>query len=133
MALSTATITVYPYPKGHDNTQRRVRLTGTIAISTGGTVPPGGFSLSWSNIPQLSAIPQNSAGTLIPIDMQVKSVQNPPSGYIYLWDNVTGNLHIFEAANSSSGNSGPLVEVGGAIDNRIVTDVIQFTAEFARE
>jgi hypothetical protein len=64
--------------------------------------------------------------------MTVKSGANPPSGYIYLWNSVTGNLHIFESSNAASNNSGPLLEVGGAIDNRIVTDVIMFEAWFTR-
>ena len=137
MALATATITVYPFPKGTDNTMRRRVITGSIAISTGGTYPPGGFPLTW-NFESIQAIPPGaqtptSTGTPFPIDMVIHSVANPPSGYIYLWDNVVGNLHIFESANQASGNSGPLLEVGGAIDNHIVTDVIQFTAWFARE
>jgi hypothetical protein len=67
--------------------------------------------------------------------VNVKSVQNPPSGYVYLWDNVLGNLHIFETDNGAAGSnaSGPLLEIGGAIDNHIVTDVIQFEAIFVRE
>jgi hypothetical protein len=142
MAIATATINVYPYPKGADNTQRRLTLSGTIAISTGGTYPPGGFPLSWGGLEGLKSIPigaqtQAVAGaqTLpFPIDVNVKSVANPPSGYIYLWDNVLGNLHIFETVNGAGGSnaSGPLLEIGGAISNAIVTDVIQFTAEFYR-
>jgi hypothetical protein len=136
MAIATATITINGYPKGKDNTQRNEIVFGTIAISTGGTYPPGGFPLSWANL-ELQAIPAgsvnpSSTGNIAPFDMTIKSASNPPSGDVYLWDNVVGNLHIFEAANSSSGNSGPLQEVGGAIDNRIVTDSITFVAYFTR-
>ena len=140
MAVATATISVYAYPSGHDNTQRRVRLTGKITISDGGTYPPGGFPLDWTNLPGLSAIPPGnstpkSTGSPFPIDVTVKSVQNPPSGFIYLWDNVLGNLHIFETDNGAGGSSasGPLLEIGGALPHTIITDIIQFMAEFARE
>jgi hypothetical protein len=137
MAVATAAISVYPYPKGVDQTQRMEYIRGTFVISTGGTYPPGGFPLNWSNIEQIKAIPfgsttPTSTGGPTPFQVQVASAANPPSGYIYLVDGVAGNLHIFEASNSASGNSGPLLEVGGAIDNRIVTDVIQFEAIFFR-
>lgn len=137
MAVATAKITVFAYPQGVDNTQRMETLRGTIAISTGGTYPPGGFPLDWTNIEGLKAIPlggltPNSTNTPFPTDVVVKSVQNPPSGYIYTWDNVLGNLHILESNNGVSTASGPLVEIGGAIDNKIVTDKIMFTATFVR-
>lgn len=140
MAVSTATINVYAYPKGVDNTQRTQILRGTFSVATGGTYPPGGFSLNWGALPEVKSIPLNtsntapaSTGSIMPIQVNVRSSANPPSGYIYAVDGVTGNLHIFEAANSASANSGPLLEVGGAIDNKIVTDTIQFEAIFVRE
>ena len=138
MAVATATISVYSYPTGVSNDQRMEILRGTIAISTGGTYPPGGFSLDWTGIEAVKAIPAGgstptSTGSPAPIDVDVKSAQNPPSGYVYIWDNVVGNLHIFESNNGVSANSGPLVEIGGAISNKIVTDIIQFRAVFVRE
>jgi hypothetical protein len=139
MAIATATITVKARLQGgNDLTRSQQVLTGTIAISTGGTYPPGGFPLNWSNLPELSTVPQGnqfqaSTGTIMPADMDVKSVANPPSGYIYAWDNVNGNLHIFVSADASSNSSGPLQELGGAISNAIVTDTIQFKAWFVRE
>ena len=138
MAVAKATINVYAYPKGVTNDQRMEILRGTIAISTGGTYPPGGFSLDWTGIESIKAIPASastpsSTGSPAPIDVDVKSAQNPPSGYVYIWDNVVGNLHIFESNNGVSSNSGPLVEIGGAINNTIVADVIQFRAVFVRE
>ena len=142
MAVAAATINIYPYPRGTDNTQRMHYVRGTFSIATGGTYPPGGFPLNWNNLEQIKAIPLNSsntapstATTILPIQVQVASSQNPPSGYIYLVDGVLGNLHIFETDNGAGGSSasGPLLEIGGAIDNKIVTDVIQFEAVFVRE
>jgi len=140
MAIATATITVFPYPKGVDNTQRMLYIRGTIAISTGGTYPPGGFPLNWSGLEQLKVIPlgaqtPSSTGLLQPFQMQILSAANPPSGYIYITDGVLGNLHIFETDNGAAGSnaSGPLLEIGGGISNSIVTDVIQFEAVFVRE
>ena len=141
MAIATATITVNSYTKGGiDNAQHLQYLRGTIAISTGGTYPPGGFPLNWGGIEGLKAIPLGSATQAVagvqtlpfPVDVTVHSAANPPSGYIYAWDNVLGNLHIFESSNGASNNSGPLLEVGGAVDNHIVTDVILFEAVFVR-
>jgi hypothetical protein len=133
MAVATATININKYPSGVDNTQHRSLIYGTIIISTGGTYPPGGFPLVWSGLEQLKVVPASSTSTTImPVDMVVKSSSNPPSGYVYAWDSVLGNLHIYEAANSASGNSGPLLEVGGNLDNRIVADIISFKAEFIR-
>lgn len=133
MAIATATITIFPYPKGSDNTQRCQILRGTIAISTGGTYPPGGFPLSWTGLEQIKSLPGYGPGTAVtPIEVQFSPGANPPSGYVYIWDSVVGNLHIFESANGASNNSGPLLEIGGAIDNRIVTDSIQFEAWFVR-
>lgn len=139
MAIATITINPLAHPKGYDNTQHNEVVRGTFAISTGGTYPPGGFPLNWGALEGIKAIPPSlstpsSTGSIFPIDVDVKSVANPPSGYIYLWDNVLGNLHIFETVNGAAGSnaSGPLEELGGAIPNTIVTDVIQFTAYFSR-
>jgi hypothetical protein len=148
MAVSTATITVFGYPKGFDNTQRNVVVRGTIAV-TFGTYPPGGYPLNWNNVTNvngelLESIPigttsPTSTGSPFPIDVDVRSAANRPgtggtgpSGYIYLWDNILGNLHIFESANGSSNNSGPLIEIGGNLDANIVNDTIQFRAYFTR-
>ena len=57
MAVATATISVYSYPTGVSNDQRMEILRGTIAISTGGTYPPGGFSLDWTGIEAVKANP----------------------------------------------------------------------------
>jgi len=144
MAVSTATVSVFAYPKGVDNTQRYHVLRGTISV-TNGTYPPGGFPLSFANLEQLKAIPfggssPSSTGSPFPVEMDIFSSSNQagfggvgPSGYVYMWDSVLGNMHIFEAANGVSNASGPLVEYGGNLDQHIVNDTIQFTAYFVRE
>lgn len=139
MSAATATVSVYKYPKGHDNTQRTVILRGTIVLAQG-NYPAGGFPLSWSNIPQLQTIPlgsstPSSTGTIIPIDMDVKSTANPPSGIVWIWDSVLGNLRAFICASETPcAISGPLVEFGGAaLPGWMLNDTIQFTAVFARD
>jgi hypothetical protein len=145
---STATLTINPYPRGFDNTQRTQIVRGTIAITTG-LYPSGGYSVSWGSLTTgdggVQAIPLGSStptstSTPFPIDVDVKSVAyatSPqgfgPSGYIYVWDNVNGNIHIFQSTTgAASGNSGPLVEFAGAVPNTIVNDVILFRATFIR-
>jgi len=141
MADSTATITVFPYPKGVDNTQRCEVLRGTISV-TQGHYPSGpngtGWPLSWANIEGLKAIPPgsttpSSTGSITPINVDVHSAASPPSGIVYIWDNVFGNLHAYISADASSNSSGPLIEYGGAvIPQYIINDVIQFEAWFTK-
>ena len=144
MANATATITVFPYPKGYDNTQRNQIVRGTIAISAG-TYPTGGFPLSWSSIIGVQSVPipgstPSSTGGPKPFDMDVKSTAytatnygTGPSGYVYVWDSVNGNLHIFvDYGSAASTSSGPLVEMGGNVPGLVVNDTIQFTAVFYR-
>lgn len=149
MANAAATITIYPYPRGIDNTQRFQVVRGTIAISAG-TYPLGGFPLTWGSLSNangaviesipLPASTPSSTGTVKPTDMDVKSTAytstnygTGPSGYIYIWDSVNGNLHIFEDYGSAaSTSSGPLVEMGGNVPGLVVNDTIQFTAYFPR-
>lgn len=138
MAVATASIIVSAYPAGISNDSRMEMVRGTIKVTTGGTYPPGGFPLSWANTEGVKAIPASSTtpsstGSILPVNMDIKSGGNPPSGYSYVWNSVNGNMHIFESNNGVSGNSGPLVEVGGAIANAIVADTILFRAEFVRE
>lgn len=142
---STATLVAYAYPNGYDNTQRCTIVRGKITLSPG-QYPPGGFPLNWGLLEGIKAIPpaqssQTSTGSITPVDVDIKSVGNltstqgtGPSGYIYLWDAVLGNFHIFEVATDAASNSsGPLVEIGGGISGTIFADTIQFTAWFPRE
>jgi hypothetical protein len=144
MAASTATITVFPYPRGYDNTQRNQIVRGTIALSNG-TYPVGGYTLTWSGIIGIQSVPipastPSSTSTPKPFDMDIKSTANVttmygtgPSGFVYVWDSVNGNLHVFVSAErETSGNSGPLVEFAGTLPGSMVNDTIQFTAIFYR-
>lgn len=146
MAVATATINYFPYPKGNDNTQRFQVRRGTIAISTG-TYPPGGFPLSWNVGDGVKAIPNpsltpSSTGTIFPVDVDLKSTGDlgtsggtGPSGFVYIWDSVLGNLHAFVSTTGLAGStiSGPLVEFGGNIPGSMQNDTVQFTAYFVRE
>ena len=137
MANATATISISSYPTGVDNTARREIICGTIKLAQG-AYPAGGFPLSWANLEQLKAIPLGgsspaSTGNLIPINMDVNSTSFPPSGIIWVWDSVNGNLHAMISADASSNNSGPLVEFGGAsLPGWMLNDIITFKAEFNR-
>ena len=142
---ATATIVPFAYPNGYDNTQRCETVRGTITISATGFYPPGGFALSWANLEGLKTIPPagstaSSTGSIFPIDANIKSVGNVnstqgtgPSGFIYLWDNVLGNMHIFTVVTDAASNSsGPLIEIGGTVPPGVRSDTIQFEATFSR-
>jgi len=137
MADSTATITVFPYPAGVTETSRTEVLRGTIKFSQG-HYPVAGWALNWGALPGIKAIPPgnqfpSSTGSIMPIDLDCKSTSVPPSGIVYMWDNVTGNLHAYITADAASNASGPLIEFGGAaIPGWMFNDIVQFRAEFAR-
>src|ERR1700678_630642 len=118
MAVTT---TVNSYPSGTDYTQRNQVIRGTFAIAAG-NYPSGGFSLTWAT-EQIKSLPNSATTGPFPIDVDVKSVSNPPSGYIYQWDNVAGNLHVFESA-AENASAGPLVELvaSAAIPAAVVAD-----------
>jgi hypothetical protein len=138
MADSAATITLYSYPRGFKEDFRASTYRGTITLSQG-HYPVGGFALNWAALEQIKSIPfsastPSSTNTIMPINVDVKSVSNPPSGIVYQWDNVVGNLHIFIANNGVSAASGPLIELGAAaIPQWVFGDTIQFTADFYRQ
>ena len=139
MALSTATATLYDYPKGVDNTQRFQILRGTIALSLG-TYPPGGYAVDWASLKnggsgRTEAIPIGSASTIVPVEVDVYDAGTAPTGYVFTVD-VNGFLHVFIAANAASGTSGPLIEGVGPnanVPGALVSATIQFSAFFVRE
>lgn len=139
MADSVATITVNSYPAGVDNTQRNEVIRGRISLSAGRR-PDGGWTLDFSGLPAIFAVPAggstpSSTGSPAPLDIDIKSVSNPPSGVVYLCDvsnGVVGKLHAYISNNGVSSNSGPLVEAGGNLPGWIINDNIAFTAYFRR-
>lgn len=145
MADTTATITINAYPNGTTNDQRMQTIRGVFVLSQG-HYPEGGIPLNWNTVEAIKAIPAPglnpaSTGNIFPIDVDVHSsgyVRNNngvgPSGFIYIWDSVQGNLHIFESNNGVSNASGPLIEIGAAaLPASVFQDTIKFTAVFARE
>jgi hypothetical protein len=139
-ALAAATIAVAPYPVGVDNTQRNEWLRGYITISAG-TYPAvvsgspattqNGIPLNWGGQSSLYALPvppTSTIGTYVPIDVNVKSVSNPPSGYIYQVDYTTGDLHIYQSAGALA----PLTEITGTVPTAVLLDSIFFCAVFTR-
>ena len=145
MANTSATITLFPYPKGIDNTQRMQILRGTISL-VAGTYPAGGIPLSWASLSNVDGesptVLINTSSGPFPVEVDVfSSAYNAdgkgfgnigPSGYIYVWDSVNGNLHIFETWSGNTGFSGPLLELAGPVPSVVLNDVIQFTAIFTR-
>jgi hypothetical protein len=123
MALSTVTATVYPYPAGVDNTQRREIIRGTFAISASpGTYPTGGFSLATAF--KIEAV-RNVSG--VPVALTIMSVSG--SGYAYGWNRAANKLQIFQGA----AGAGPELELAAAATPAGVSgDVIEFEAQFQR-
>lgn len=141
MAAAALTATIYDFPRGIDNTQRMQVVRGTFSIGFG-TYPPGGFPITWASLKngsfgEIFSIPvAGVSSSVMPIEVDVNSVSNPPSGYVYVVDTVTGNLHVFISANGSSSASGPLIEGVGPnanIPGALAQDSIQFTAYFVRD
>jgi hypothetical protein len=153
MANSKATIKLFAWPRGVDNTQRNIILRGTISIGPTGTAniyPAGGFPLDWTSVQSgagysastglvgNAVIPSSYTGTakdsvlgdvvLLPTEVDVWSAANPPSGYTYVVDRSVGKLHVLVPSNGASGASGPMVEFGGVVPVAMQNDTIQFTA-----
>jgi len=137
MAVAVATLTLFDFPKGVDNTQRYQILRGTINVGFG-TYPPGGFTLNWGSLTnsgggRVEGIP-NSGSTVLPVEVDVQSMAANPKGFVYIVDSA-GNLRVFIAANAASTTSGPLIEGVGPnanVPGDLVTDTILFTAYFVR-
>jgi hypothetical protein len=121
MAISTVTATIYAYPNGYDNTQRRAIVRGTLAISASpGTYPTGGFSLA--PVFKLEAI-KNVSG--VPAGLFIYSVSG--SGYIYVWNRANNKLMVFQSGASAT----PQGELPAAATPAGVSgDTIEFEAEF---
>lgn len=132
MAVSTITITQNPYPRGTTNDQRNEHIFGTFALSQG-TYPQNGYALNWGSVEAVKSLPASGTSGPFPIDVRAHSASNPPSGIVYIWDNVAGNLHIFICNNGVSNASGPLIEINGMVlPQWVFSDTIVFEAIFPR-
>lgn len=130
MALSTVTPKVYAHPMGIDNTQRRIKVSGTLTISPSpGTYATGGLAIVWTFTDLLtgSAILLNTTSTA-PIMAYVTSVSG--SGYDYAWNKVTNKLQIFTTGTATQAAKAELT--AAAVPAAVSSDVIEFDAEFVR-
>jgi|SRR5581483_4426199 len=120
-----ASLALNAYPNGVDNTQRRLILHGTVALS--GTYAAGGIALNWQ------AISQGNGG-----EYALDSAQATPeivyfqsvagSGYSYSWNKSTNKIQIYVLAASPTANE-PLQELGAVT---VPTDTVEFEAQFIR-
>jgi hypothetical protein len=125
MALAVATVTLNPYPKGIDNTQRSIWTTGSVAITPGpATYTAGGIRI---NVNPLEAI-KASAPYLLPFWVDVESQSG--SGYWYIWNPlgpkitniaITTNVVTVTAANNLV--VGDVVQLSGLTTNTFLNGV----------
>lgn len=104
MALATATVSLNPYPKGVDNTQRSIWTTGSVAIGANPlTYTAGGIRINTTPLEAIKAPPQY----LLPFWVDVESQSG--SGYWYIWNPLgpkitnlalTSNVVTITAANN---------------------------------
>lgn len=130
MALSTTSIKIYPFPQGKDNTQRRLHLSGVVAISASpGTYATGGLALSWvaltNSLTGASELLDTTSTT--PIMAYFTSISG--SGFVYGWNKATNKIQIFTGAAAQS----TLTELtAAAMPAGVSGDVIEFDASFVR-
>lgn len=128
MAVATATLTLYPYPKGVDNTQRRKIVQGTCAIQASpATYATGGLAITWSQIAPSASADGLTEPTATPLLAEFFSVGG--TGFIYGYNKSTGKLQIFTGAAAQSA----LTELSAAaVPAGVSGDTIEFYAEFIR-
>ena len=131
MAATTATITLFNYPRGVDTTQRRLVINGTIAIGASPlTYATGGIQLSFLGIKNAdgSSILLDTNSASAPIVVYLQSVAG--SGYVYGWNQSANKLQIFTGAAAQS----PLTELtnGATVPASVSGDVIEFEAQFLK-
>jgi hypothetical protein len=134
MAATTATLTVYNYPNGINNTQRRQTLYGTIAIGASPlTYATGGIQLSFLGVKDASGqVVQIDSASTLPAILWLQGVGG--SGYTYTWNQPTNKLQIFTVDATATGTEYPLIEFtnGAAIPAGVSGDTIVFEADFIR-
>ena len=130
MALSTVTLKAYAHPMGVDNTQRRVKVSGTATIAASPlTYATGGIAITWTftNVLTGDAILLNTTATA-PIMAYFTSVSG--SGYDYAFNKANNKLQIFTTGASTQSPNAELA--AGAVPAGVSGDVIEFDAEFVR-
>lgn len=140
MATATATLSIYPYPQGIDNSQRVIYVTGTVAIQASpATYATGGLTLNWTGLLQtVTNLPIVAQGTdLAPFLVWFQGVGLAGStvgGYTYVWNKASDTFQIGAAVTVTAG-TGPTFEEmtnGTAIPAAVSNDTIQFEATFVR-
>lgn len=129
MATATATMTLYPYPKGVDNTQRRKVLMGTCAVQASpAAYATGGLPITWSQLAPSASADGLSEPTTTPLVADFYSISG--SGFVYAYNKSTGKLQIFTGAAAQSA----LTELtnASAIPAGVSGDTIEVYAEFIR-
>jgi hypothetical protein len=130
MAQATAVLTVDNFPFGIDNTQRRVKVYGTVAIgTTSETYLTTGLPLSWQTLVDKSG--QNvliNTQQLTPVRVSFEDYSG--TGYVFQWNKAHDSIQIFLTGTAAND---PLNEFGeNDIPSAIATATIVFTAEFIR-
>ena len=133
MAAATTTLKVYAHPQGIDNTQRRIKVSGTCTITASpATYTPGGIgnptTVSWTftDIVTGQQVLLNTTQAT-PIMAYFTSVSG--SGYTYGWNKATNKLQIFTTGTATQAAQAELAS--GTIPAGVSGDVIEFDAEFA--
>lgn len=124
MAAASIALTLKPYPKGVDNTQRRVIYYGTAALTAGdGTAPNTGIPLDWSKVKQPS-------GTgYVTILSGPKSTKPEEAKFQGQGTEATAEqLYTYDYTN----NSVLVWRAGAQVTTGIVADTLTFKAEFIR-
>lgn len=134
MAAAVTTLKVYTFPQGVDNTQRRVKVSGTVSITaspatytTGGIGNPTTVAWTFTDAVTGQAVLLNTTQAA-PIMAYFTSVNG--SGYDYAWNKVTNKLQIFTTGTATQTAKAELAS--GAIPAAVSSDVIEFDADFVK-
>lgn len=134
MAAAVTTLKIYAHPLGIDNTQRRVKVSGTVTISaspatytTGGIGNPTTVAWTFTDAVTGQQVLLDTTQAA-PIMAYFTSVGG--SGYDYAWNKATNKLQIFTTGTATQAAKAELSS--GAIPAGVSGDVIEFDAEFAR-
>jgi len=126
-----ATLKVYPWPMGIDDTQHRIRVNGVCAIA--GTYAAGGFALTWTNMVNSltgEAILLNTSATA-PFIAWFQSAGG--SGYVYQYNVSTNKIQVFVVEAVALSTQYALTELAaGTVPAGVSGDTVQFEAEFVR-